>query len=137
MTVKAINPASMYPTVRMGYSYGTQSSGSVTLHCSGQVAWNEAGETVGGDDIGLQARQALANLKMILQEAGADVTDVVRLRTYVVNHNPSFLEPITQEISAFYDGATPAANTLVGVQALALPQFLIEIEATAEFTPSE
>ena len=57
--------------------------------------------------------------------------DVVRLRTYVVNHSPDKLGPVSAEIVAFYGGATPAANTFLGVQALALPDFLIEIEATA------
>jgi enamine deaminase RidA (YjgF/YER057c/UK114 family) len=56
---------------------------------------------------------------------------VVRLRTYVVNHTPNKLHAICAEISAFYDGALPGANTFIGVQALALPDFLIEIEADA------
>ena len=57
---------------------------------------------------------------------------MVRLRTYVVNHNPSLLEPVGKAISEFYGQAMPAANTWIGVHALALPEFLIEIEATAE-----
>ena len=54
-----------------------------------------------------------------------------RLRTYVVDHSPEKLGPVTGEILAFYDGVVPAANTFIGVQALALPDFLVEIEATA------
>jgi enamine deaminase RidA (YjgF/YER057c/UK114 family) len=53
------------------------------------------------------------------------------MRTYVVNHDPSKLEPVTKEMMEFYAGATPAPNTWIGVQALALPDFLIEIEVTA------
>ena len=78
-----------------------------------------------------QARQALANLRTVLAEAGATPADVVRLRTYVVNHSPDKLQPVTEEIMAFYDGAVPAANTWIGVQSLAMPEFLIEIEAIA------
>ena len=87
---------------------------------------------MGAGDVGAQARQALTNLKAALAEAGAGVSDIVCLRTYVVNHNPSLLEPIGRAIGEFYGGLTPAANTLIGVQALALPDFLIEIEATAQ-----
>lgn len=56
---------------------------------------------------------------------------MLRLRTYVVNHRPELLEPICAQISAFYGDALPGANTFIGVQALALPEFLIEIEADA------
>lgn len=38
---------------------------------------------------------------------------------------------VLPEIGAFYDGGVPAPNTLIGVAALAMPDFLIEIEATA------
>jgi enamine deaminase RidA (YjgF/YER057c/UK114 family) len=50
----------------------------------------------------------------------------------VVNHNPPLLEPIERAIGEFYGDVMTVANTLIGVQALALPDFLIEIEATVE-----
>lgn len=53
------------------------------------------------------------------------------MRTYVVDHSPDKLDTICGAISAFYGEVLPAPNTLIGVQALALPDFLIEIEATA------
>ena len=49
-----------------------------------------------------------------------------------MDHSPDKLEPVAAEMMAFYGDATPAANTWIGVQALALPDFLIEIEATAQ-----
>jgi enamine deaminase RidA (YjgF/YER057c/UK114 family) len=41
--------------------------------------------------------------------------------------------PINEEIAKFYaeSGAVVAPNTWLGVTSLALPEFLIEIEATA------
>ena len=132
MTKETINPEALYGSVQMGFSHAVKSDGQVTIHCSGQVAWDKDHNLVGAGDVGEQARQALANLKVVLEAAGAQVSDVVRLRTYVVNHNPSLLEPIGQAIREFYGDVMPAANTWIGVQALALPDFLIEIEATAE-----
>lgn len=67
----------------------------------------------------------------MLAEAGVTPADIVRLRTYVVNHSPDKLGVVLPEIGAFYGDATPAPNTFIGVAALALPDFLIEIEATA------
>ncbi len=132
MTKEAINPEALYGSIEYGFSHAVRSDGKVTVHCSGQVAWDKDHNVVGAGDVGVQAQQALANLKVVLEAAGAQVSDVVRLRTYVVNHNPSLLEPVGRAIGEFYGDVSPAANTWIGVQALALPDFLIEIEATAE-----
>ncbi len=134
MTKQAVNPASLYASLELGFSHAVSSKGTVSVHCSGQVAWDKDKHVVGGDDIRLQARQALANLRVVLEAAGAQVSDAVQLRTYVVNHNPALLEPIGQAMAEFYADTMPAANTLIGVQALALPEFLIEIEAIAQIS---
>lgn len=132
MTREAINPDALYGSVQYGFSHAVKSQGTITIHCAGQVAWDKDYNVVGGGDIGAQARQALANLKTVLAEADAGVADVVRMRTYVVNHKPEYLEPVGAAIAEFYGDTTPAANTWIGVQSLALPDFLIEIEVTAE-----
>jgi enamine deaminase RidA (YjgF/YER057c/UK114 family) len=49
----------------------------------------------------------------------------------VVGHTPDKLQIIGPAIAAFFGDAAPSANTLVGVAALALPEFLIEVEVTA------
>jgi enamine deaminase RidA (YjgF/YER057c/UK114 family) len=48
-----------------------------------------------------------------------------------VNHAPNKSAPLLGEIAQFYGNVIPAPNTFLGVQALALPDFLVEIEATA------
>lgn len=134
MTHKVINPASLYQSTPYGFSHAVASNGATFVHCAGQVAWDRDYNVVGGNDLGAQTRQALANLKVVLAEAGAGVEDIVRLRTYVVNHNPDCLAPVGEALAEFYGTAMPAANTWIGVQALALPDFLIEIEATAQLS---
>ncbi len=131
MKRKAINPEHMYRTTHLGFSHAVEQNSGRTIHLAGQIAWNNKGELVGPGDLRAQARQALVNLRAVLAEVNATPADIVRLRTYVVNHSPDKLEPVTEEIMAFYGGAEPAANTWIGVQSLALPDFLIEIEATA------
>lgn len=128
---QAINPPEMYAAVPFGFSHAVLQTGGRTLHLAGQVAWNAKGELVGAGDLVAQTRQALVNLRQVLASCGANPSDIERLRTYVVNHGPEKLGPVSAEIAAFYGGAEPAANTFLGVQALALPEFLIEIEATA------
>ena len=131
MKNEIVNPETLFNSAPMGYSHAVKSSGAITIHCSGQVAWDSDLNLVGGDDVGAQARQVLINLRQVLDSSSAEIADIVRLRTYVVNLNPSVLEPIGRAIGEFYGNVIPAANTLIGVQTLALPDFLIEIEATA------
>lgn len=125
-----VNPAGMYETVSFGFSHAAVHSGR-TVELAGQVAWDANRNTVGAGDLEAQVRQVLANLREVLATVGAGPENVVRLRTYVVDHSPEKLGPICAQIAAFYDGHDPAPNTFIGVQALALPDFLIEIEATA------
>jgi enamine deaminase RidA (YjgF/YER057c/UK114 family) len=131
MSAERINPPSLYNSVQFGFSHAVRQKGGDTLHLAGQVAWDKDGKVVGAGDLAAQTRQALANLREVLSAAGATPADIVRLRTYVVNHSPDKLGLVLGEIGAFYGGAVPAANTFIGVQALALPDFLVEIEATA------
>jgi enamine deaminase RidA (YjgF/YER057c/UK114 family) len=133
MAAERINPTSLYNATAFGFSHASMQTGMRVVHLAGQVAWDREARVVGAD-LTTQTRQVLANLKAVLDDVGATPADVVRLRTYVVNHDPSKLGPIVSEIMAFYGDATPAPNTFLGVQALALPEFLIEIEATAALT---
>ncbi|MEP1930584.1 MAG: Rid family hydrolase [Roseibium sp.] len=131
MKREAVNPENMYNSVQFGFSHAVESNGNRLLHLSGQVAWDANCELVGPGDLAGQAAQCFANLTEVLAESGATAANVVRLRTYVVDYTPDKLEILGPAIGAFYGDVVPAANTLLGVQALAMPDFLIEVEATA------
>ena len=131
MSIERVNPKQLYDSLKFGFSHATLQKGGRTLHLAGQVAWDAQTNVVGPGDYAAQTRQALANLTTVLREAGCTPANVTRLRTYVVDHSPDKLGPILGEIGAFYGGATPAPNTFIGVAALALPDFLVEIEAIA------
>lgn len=131
MSRSAINPGHMYNSIQFGFSHAVESRGQRILHLAGQVAWDDAGNLVGPGDLAAQCDQVFRNLKEVLGAAGMAPADVVRLRTYVVDYSPDKLEVIGPALAAFYGDVTPAANTLLGVAALAMPEFLIEVEATA------
>lgn len=133
MSRNAINPPSQFNSLQYAFSHAIASDGKKLIHCAGQTAWDRDCNLIGGNDVAAQARQALANLKDVLAAAGASPADVVRMRTYVVNHRPELLGTVGAAIAEFYGDALPAANTWIGVQCLALPEFLIEIEVTAQF----
>ncbi len=131
MTRETINPAAMYDSLQYGFSHATKTQGETVIHCAGQLAWDENGEMVGKNDLAKQTKQVFNNLHTVLQAAGATPADVVRMRTYIVNLEPSHLAVVGQAIGDFYGEVVPPANTLVGVQSLAMPDLLIEIEVTA------
>ena len=131
MTRETINPSAMYDSLQYGFSHATKSQGKTVIHCAGQLAWDENGDMVGANDLAKQTQQVFKNLTTVLQQAGAGPADVVRMRTYVVPLESAHLEIIGKVIAEFYGEILPAANTLIGVQSLAMPGLLIEIEMTA------
>ncbi|WP_201585962.1 RidA family protein [Psychrobacter jeotgali] len=131
MSRETINPTVMYDSLQYGFSHATKTQGKTVIHCAGQLAWDENEEIIGKGDLAAQTEQVFKNLATVLQEAGATSADVVRMRTYIVDLKPEDLEVVGKAISNFYGAIEPPANTLVGVQSLAMPDLLIEIEMTA------
>ena len=131
MANEKINPENMYNSVQYGFSHAVAHTGTKTIECAGQVAWDADGTLVGEGDLATQAEQVFRNLREVLAEVGATPADVVRMRTYLVDYTPDMLEVVGPAIGNFYGNVTPAANTLIGVQSLALPGFKIEVEVTA------
>lgn len=131
MTATRLNPDSLYESTRYGFSHAALDERNGVIHLAGQVAWDKDYQVVGGDDLAAQTRQALANIRTVLEIAGCSPNDLLRLRTYIVDHSVEKLQIVGAELAAFYGDVVPAPNTVVGVQALALPTFLIEIEAIA------
>lgn len=66
-----------------GYSNGVVSTGRMVF-VSGQVGWNEKGIFL-SDDLVEQTRQALGNIVVILAQAGARPSDVVRMNWYLAD----------------------------------------------------
>ncbi len=74
---------------------------------------------------------AFENVRLALEAGGASLADVVRTHIYIVDYKPEYVEIVGQVNAAVFGNERPPASTLLGVQALALPEFLVEIEATA------
>ena len=105
--------------------------GRRTIYTAGQVAIDAQGALVGGDDLAAQTAQAMRNVGLALAAAGTGYADIVKITTYVVNYRAEHRTIIGGARRPFFTGATPPASTLVGVAALALPEWLVEIEAIA------
>ena len=112
-------PAVGSPSVRVGRA----------VYVTGQLGVDSTG-TLAGSDLRAQAERAFANLRAVLQSAGASVRDLTALTIYVVNYQPADLETIRTAGTAYFSANAPIA-TVVGVQSLGRDGALISIGATA------
>lgn len=123
------NPSNLHQP--RGYSHAVAVEGGRLVFIAGQVAFDQEGKLVGKGDLRAQTEKALDNLVAALAAAGATPADVVKVNTYVVNYRPVDYPIIRDARARIFDGQNPPASTLIGVQALAVEELLIEIEAIA------
>ncbi|HXZ50563.1 MAG TPA: RidA family protein [Burkholderiales bacterium] len=96
------------------------------LFVSGVAPLDERGKLVGGDDAAAQTRQIFRNLKLVLEAAGADFGDVLKVTVFLTDvADRTRINPVRQE----YFGRARPASTLIGVRELAIPGMKVEIEA--------
>jgi len=129
MKKQFFNPSNIHSP--RGYTHAVAVDGGRLIFIAGQVAFDKDGNLVGKGDLRAQFGRALDNLIAALAAAGATPDDVVKLNTYVVNYKPADYPIIREGRARIFAGPNPPASTLVGVQALALEDLLIEIEAIA------
>ena len=113
------------------YTPVVATSGGRTIYVSGQVPVNEKGELVGKGDLAAQAEQVFSNIDTALKGAGATFADVVKITTFIVGYKPEHRALMHQVRSRYVSKDNPPASTLLGVQALAIADYLIEVEAIA------
>jgi enamine deaminase RidA (YjgF/YER057c/UK114 family) len=123
MARDVINPDALSNAPQVGYSHAVVEDG--TLYVSGQVARNAEGDVV-GDDIETQARQAFENVEVILEEVDRTYEDVAKVTTYLVDlaeHSRGY-HSVWMDV---FEEPYPA-HTMLGVDQLASPELLVEIE---------
>jgi enamine deaminase RidA (YjgF/YER057c/UK114 family) len=128
MTLELVNPEDL-PTPE-SYTHVVAATGSRLVFVAGQVAEDAQGDLVARGDLAAQARQAFANVGRALAAAGAGPEQVARITIYVVGHRPEYLPEISKARIAVFGDHKPA-DTVVGVETLAEPGRLIEVEAIA------
>ena len=101
-----------------------------TVYVGGQNAVDASGNIVGRGDVGAQTEQALANLRVALEAAGAGPEHVVKWTIYLVA-GESAQAGFAAAARAWPRTASPPAVSVLQVHGLAHPDFLVEIEAVA------
>lgn len=132
MTITLVDPAGL-PTVDI-YRQVSVATGSRLVFIAGQIARQADGTPVGGGDLTAQVEQCYLNVGAALAEVGATFADVAKLTVYLVDWTPETLPLFVAGVARAAEklGVTPAAPlTGIGVAALAEPDVLVEVEATA------
>ena len=114
-----------YIAPAQGYSQAVavESNGIKTIYISGQVG--------SGPNFESQFKDALNNLFKTLENSGASFKDVVKYNTYIVDYQPAHLDTFRTIRKELLGEKDMPASTLVGVKALGLPEWGVEIEAVA------
>jgi enamine deaminase RidA (YjgF/YER057c/UK114 family) len=99
------------------------------LWIAGQVAVDPDGSPVGVGDPDAQAERVWANLAAVLQAAGGGLNDLVATTTYIVDR--AYRDAATAARRRWLEGTTYPTNTLVIVDALGRPEYLLEVSAVA------
>ncbi|WP_458682579.1 RidA family protein [Prescottella equi] len=133
MAINLVNPEGL-PAVDL-YRQVSVATGSKLVFMAGQVAVDASGAIVGAGDLAAQAEQCYLNVATALAAAGASFDDVVKLTVYLVDWTPEkmgrFVEGVKQASAKLGIAAPLPPLTGIGVAALADPDLLIEVEATA------
>ena len=99
-----------------------------TIEVTGTVALNELNQVVGVNDPYQQTKFILEKIAAVLEQAGATMKDVVRTRLFVTDI--SKWEEYGRAHGEVFADIRPC-TTMVEINALISPEYLIEIEATA------
>src|SRR5262245_13252925 len=128
--VTYLNPPSAPPVQGM-YSHVARAGELAFI--AGQVAVDGAGNPVGVGDLGAQVNRVFENLGLILKDLGGDFEAVVQFTTYLTSADsiPAFMSARAAVLPTLFPGGKYPPNTLLVIDRLVKPEFLIEIEAIA------
>jgi 2-iminobutanoate/2-iminopropanoate deaminase len=117
------------------YGYAQAVKVGDTIYLSGQVSHDDRGNIVGIRDMEAQMRQAYNNIQKVLAQYGATMDNVVDEVLFVTDMDTAFAAAVKCRREVF-SGTPVVASTIVQIQRLAFPEFMIEIRCVAKLKPS-
>ena len=130
--VTYVNPPSAPPVQGM-YSHVARMAPGELAFIAGQVAIDAKGNPVGVGDLAAQVPQVFENIGKILADLGSDFESVVQFTTYLTKADtiPTWFTDRAALFPKLFPGGKYPPNTLLVIDRLVKPEFLIEIEAIA------
>lgn len=131
--IRKFNTRDAYPEQKLDNDLCMAVRAGNTVYLRGQTAMSLDGQLVGIGDAAAQTENAMKCVKILLEEAGAKLEDIVKITVYITDR--AYREPVYQVIGKWLKGVYPVSTGLI-VEGLAKPEYLMEIDVIAEI-PAE
>ncbi|MFE7328983.1 RidA family protein [Streptomyces sp. NPDC057565] len=127
--IRSFNTADTYPEQDLSNDLAQAVVADGTVYLRGQIGQDlDTRENVGVGDVAAQAEKAMANIAMLLDECGSRLDEIVKITVYLTDIR--YREPVYRTMGRWLKGVHYVSTGLV-VSALARPEWLVEIDATA------
>ena len=127
--IRPFNTKDTYPEQKLDNDLCQAVVAGGVVYLRGQIGQDlETRESVGIGDVEAQAEKAMQNIQMLLEEAGGTMEDIVKVVVYLTDIR--YRETVYRTMGKYLKGVYPVSTGLV-VNALARPEWLVEIDATA------
>lgn len=127
--LRPFNTRDTYPDQKLDNDLCQAVIAGNTVYLRGQVGQDlETRQSVGIGDPAAQTEQAMQNIAMLLDEAGAELQDIVKIVVYLTDAR--YRDSVYPVIGRWLKGVFPVSTGVV-VVALARPEWVVEIDATA------
>ena len=127
--IRPFNTKDTYPEQNLDNDLCQAVVAGNTVYLRGQIGQDlDTRESVGIGDVTAQSEKAMANIAMLLDEAGSRLDDIVKIVIYLVDIR--YRESVYRVIGRWLKGVYPVSTGIV-VTALARPEWLVEIDVTA------
>jgi enamine deaminase RidA (YjgF/YER057c/UK114 family) len=127
--IRPFNTRDTYPEQRLDNDLCQAVVAGNTVYVRGQIGQDlETSESVGIGDVEAQTERAMANIELLLREAGSELGDICRIVVYLTD--PRLRDAVYPVIGRWLKGVYPVSTGVV-VSALARPEWVVEVEVTA------
>lgn len=127
--IRTFNTKETYPEQNLSNDLCQAVVANGVVYLRGQIGQDlDTRESIGIGDVEAQTEKAMANISMLLEEAGGELEDIVKVTVYLTDIR--YRETVYNVMGRWLKGVYPVSTGLV-VDALARPEWLVEIDATA------
>src|ERR1700732_3853236 len=127
--IRKFNTRDTYPEQKLDNDLCQAVVANNIVFLRGQIGQDlDTRESVGIGDVAAQAEKAMANIAMLLDEAGSKLEDICKITVYLVDVR--YREAVYTVMGKWLKGVYPASTGVV-ISALARPEWLVEIDAIA------
>ena len=127
--IRKFNTRETYPEQKLDNDLCQAVVANDTVYLRGQIGQDlDTRESVGVGDVAVQTEKAMANIAMLLDEAGSKLEDICKITVYLVDVR--YREAVYTVLGKWLKGVYPVSTGLV-ISALARPEWLVEIDVIA------